>query len=55
MSELQLSPLPQRTAALRIMELNSDPEHWTNKALVHYLGAHPVRVGLEPRAAIAPK
>jgi hypothetical protein len=55
MSELQLSPLSQRTAALHIMELNTDPEHWTNKALVHYLGAHPVRVGLEPRAAIAPK
>lgn len=44
MPELHVTPLPERTAALRIMELDADPAHWTNGALVHYLGAHPLRV-----------
>lgn len=44
--ELYLSPVPQSTAALRIMELKRDPAHWTNMALVHYLDARPLRVGL---------
>ncbi len=47
LQELHLPPLPQSTAALRIMELKRDPEQWTNMALVHYLDARPLRIGLD--------
>jgi hypothetical protein len=44
--EVRFDPLPARTAALHIMELDSLSDHWTNKAVAHYLNAPAVRISV---------
>ena len=43
-ASLSFEPIPVPPVAIRIMELDTVPEHWTNTSLARYLGASGVRI-----------
>jgi hypothetical protein len=47
-TDIRFDRQPGTAVALKVLELNTDPEHWTNRSLVRYLKADEIRVSILP-------
>lgn len=51
-TDIRFDRQPGTTVALKVLELNTDPEHWTNRSLVRYRRRTKIRVSTIARDAV---